>query len=215
VRQAAEDRLGLLTPVMKGVFTDMGFENAVKAQQVYGGYGYIAEGGMEQFVRDARITMIYEGANGVQALDLVGRKLPRDGGRAIMSYYREVGAFISKTTDEELAPYVKPLKAALGDLQKATMWLMENAMTKPDNAGAASYEYMHLFGAVAMGYVWAKIAKAALAKMKSDPESIPAMQAKLVTARFYMERMLPQTALRLARLSAGADSLMALAPEEF
>ncbi|HYA80829.1 MAG TPA: acyl-CoA dehydrogenase C-terminal domain-containing protein [Methylocystis sp.] len=215
VRQAAEDRLGLLTPVMKGVFTDMGFENAVKAQQVYGGYGYIAEGGMEQFVRDARITMIYEGANGVQALDLVGRKLPRDGGRAIMSYYREVGAFISKTTDEELAPYVKPLKAALGDLQKATMWLMENAMTKPDNAGAASYEYMHLFGAVAMGYVWAKIAKAALAKMKSDPESMPAMQAKLVTARFYMERMLPQTALRLARLSAGADSLMALAPEEF
>ena len=215
VRQAAEDRLGLLTPVMKGVFTDVGFANAVMAQQVYGGYGYIAEGGMEQFVRDARITMIYEGANGVQALDLVGRKLPRDGGRAIMNYYREVGAFIAAATDEELAPYVKALKAGLDDLQKATLWLMQNAMTRPDNAGAASYEYMHLFGAVAMGYVWAKIVKAALAKMKRDPDSASAMQAKLVMAKFYMERMLPQTALRLARISAGADSLMALAPEQF
>ncbi|HXY59544.1 MAG TPA: acyl-CoA dehydrogenase C-terminal domain-containing protein [Methylocystis sp.] len=215
VRQAAEDRLGLLTPVMKGVFTDVGFQNAVMAQQIYGGYGYIAEGGMEQFVRDARITMIYEGANGVQALDLVGRKLPRDGGRAIMAYYREVGGFISRTTDEELAPYVKPLKASLDDLQKATLWLMQNALTKPENAGAASYEYMHLFGAVAMGYVWAKIAQAALAKMKRDPDSVPAMQAKLVTAKFYMERMLPQTALRLARIETGADTLMALAPEQF
>ncbi|HMK89769.1 MAG TPA: acyl-CoA dehydrogenase C-terminal domain-containing protein [Methylocystis sp.] len=215
-RQAAEDRLGLLTPVLKGVLTDTGFQNAVVAQQVFGGYGYIAEGGMEQFVRDARITMIYEGANGVQALDLVGRKLPRDGGRAVMAYFKEIGGFIeSASSDESLAPYVKPLKAALDDLQKATMWLMQHALAKPDNAGAASYDYMHLFGAVALGYVWGRIAKAALVKMKREPDQEAAMRAKLVTGRFYMERMLPQTGLRLARITTGADTMMALEAEQF
>jgi alkylation response protein AidB-like acyl-CoA dehydrogenase len=215
-RQAAEDRLGLLTPVLKGVFTDTGFQNAVTAQQVFGGYGYIAEGGMEQFVRDARIAMIYEGANGVQALDLVGRKLPRDGGRAVTAYFKEIGDFIAGAVDNEgMAPYLKPLKSGLEDLQKATMWLMQNALAKPDNAGAASYDYMHLFGAVAMGYMWARIVKAALAKMKSEPETEAIMKAKLVAATFYMERLLPQTALRLARISSGADNLMSLDAEMF
>ncbi len=215
-RQAAEDRLGLLTPVLKGVFTDLGFENAVKAQQVFGGHGYIAEWGMEQFVRDARITMIYEGANGIQALDLVGRKLPKDGGRAIMAYFKEVGAFIAAgSADDALKPYVDPLQAALGDLQKATIWLMQNGLARPDNAGAASYDYMHLFGRVALGYVWARIAKAALEKKSREPASAKAMETKLIVGKFFMERMLPETSLRLARIVTGADTMMSLEAEMF
>jgi alkylation response protein AidB-like acyl-CoA dehydrogenase len=215
-RQIAEDRLGLLTPVLKGVFTDMAFDNAVKAQQIFGGHGYIAEWGMEQFVRDARITMIYEGANGIQALDLVGRKLPKDGGRAAMTYFKDVGDFIvAQSAREEMKPFAEPLKAALGDLQKATVWLMQNALAKPDNAGAASYDYMHLFGRVALGYAWAQIAKAALEKRERDPDRKAAMDAKLTTGRFYMERMLPETALRLARIVTGADTMMSLGEEMF
>ena len=215
-RQAAEDRLGLLTPVLKGVFTDLGFENAVKAQQVLGGHGYIREWGMEQFVRDARIAMIYEGANGIQALDLVGRKLPRDGGRAITTYFKDASALLSaQAADDAMKPFIAPMQAALGDLQKATMWLMQNALTKPDNAGAASYDYMHLFGRVALGLMWVKIARAALDAKSRAPETAAAMDAKLTTGRFYMERILPETALRLARISTGADTMMSLPAEMF
>ncbi len=215
-RQAAEDRLGLLTPVLKGMFTDLGFENAVKAQQVLGGHGYIREWGMEQFVRDARITMIYEGANGVQALDLVGRKLPKDGGRAIMAFFKDSGEYLEKAgAAEAVKPFVEPVKKALGDLQKAAMWLMQNALAKPDNAGAASTDFLHLLGRVALGLMWVRIVEGALAKKAREPESAAAMDAKLVTARFYMERMLPETALRLARIVTGADAMMALPEEMF
>src|SRR6202453_1386578 len=159
-RQAADDHMGLMTPVIKGVLTDQGFANAVLAQQIFGGHGYIAENGMEQFVRDARIAMIYEGANGIQALDLVGRKLPRDGGRAVMSFFGEVAAFAKDHgADEAMKPFVAPLSTALGHLQQATTWLMQNAMMKPDNAGAAATDYLHLFGLVTLGYMWAKMAK--------------------------------------------------------
>ena len=154
----ADDRLGLMTPVVKGVLTDRGFDNVVAAQQVFGGHGYIAENGMEQFVRDARIAMIYEGANGIQALDLVGRKLAKDGGRAVTAFFNEVGDFVREHGEEKLAPFVKPLKKALDDLQAATMWFMGNALAKPDNAGAGATDYMHLFGLVALGYMWARIA---------------------------------------------------------
>ena len=213
-KQAADDQLGLLTPVLKGVLTDVGFDNAVKAQQMFGGHGYIAEWGMEQFVRDARIAMIYEGANGIQALDLVGRKLPRDGGRAIMAFFNEVGGFVKEHAgDEAMAPYVKPLEAALGHLQQATMWFMNNAMAKPDNAGAGSYDYMHLFGLVALGYMWAQIAKAALAR-KADGDAA-AMEAKLLAGRFFMERTMPESAAHLARISSGADTMMAMPAEMF
>jgi alkylation response protein AidB-like acyl-CoA dehydrogenase len=215
-RQAADDRLGLMTPVLKGVFTDVGFENAVKAQQVFGGHGYIREWGMEQFVRDARIAMIYEGANGIQALDLVGRKLPRDGGRAIMAYFKDNAELLAaQGANEAMKSYVGPAKAALDDLQKATMWLMQNAMAKPDNAGAASYDYMHLFGRAALALMWVRIAAAALEKKAREPEQAARMDAKLATARFYMERMAPETALRLARLTAGADTMMSLPAEMF
>ena len=141
-----------MTPVVKGVLTDLGFDNAVKAQQMFGGHGYIEEWGMSQFVRDARIAMIYEGANGIQAMDLVGRKLGKDGGRAVMAFFNEVGAFCQENAgDESLKPYIAPLQQGLGHLQQATMWFMQNAMAKPDNAGAGATDYMHLFGLVAHG----------------------------------------------------------------
>jgi acyl-CoA dehydrogenase len=214
-RQGADDRLGLLTPVLKGFFTDMGFANAVKAQQVFGGHGYIAESGMEQFVRDARINMIYEGANGIQALDLVGRKLPKDGGRAITAFFGEISAFLSANkADAELAPYLSGLKTGSGQLQQATMWLMQNAMGNPDNAGAGSTDYLHLFGLTLLGYMWARIAKAVLAK-KAKGEATEELESKLVLAKFFNERMMPEAGAHLARLSSGAASIMAMPAAAF
>ena len=214
-RQTADDRLSLLTPVLKGVFTDYGFANAVKAQQVLGGHGYIAEWGMEQFVRDARIAMIYEGANGVQALDLVGRKLAKDGGRAVMAFFGEVNGFIAANKDDAaIAPYLGGLKSSLGHLQQATMWLSANGLKNADNAGAGSYDYMHLMGLTALGYMWARIVKAVLAR-QAQSESTPALDSKLTLAKFFNERMLPETAAHLARLSAGAATLMALPADAF
>jgi acyl-CoA dehydrogenase len=216
LRQSADDYMGLITPVIKGVLTDKGFENTVLAQQVFGGHGYIAEHGMEQFVRDARIAMIYEGANGIQALDLVGRKLGKDGGRAAMAFFGEVQGFVkSHANDESMKPYIAPLQAALGDLQKATTWFMQNALQKPDNAGAGSYDYMHLFGLVALGYMWAQMAKAALAGKGKGNGASPAMDAKLTTGRFFMERMLPETGTHLARIQAGAGTVMELPADAF
>jgi acyl-CoA dehydrogenase len=214
-KRAADDRIGLLTPVIKGVFTDLGFANAVNAQQVLGGHGYIAEWGMEQFVRDARITMIYEGANGIQALDLVGRKLPKDGGRAVTAFFGEISGFLSENKENAtLAPYLAPVKAALGHLQQATMWLMQNAMGNPDNAGAASNDYMHLFGLTALAYMWARIAKAVLARRQAGT-SDASLDSKLALAKFFNARVLPEAAAHLARISTGAEPLMALTAEAF
>jgi alkylation response protein AidB-like acyl-CoA dehydrogenase len=216
-KQQADDYMGLMTPVLKGVLTDIGFENAVKAQQMFGGHGYVEEWGMSQFVRDARIAMIYEGANGVQAMDLVGRKLGKDGGRALMTFIGEVQGFIKEAeADEALKPLLKPLGASLGHLQQASMWFMQNAMAKPDNAGAGATDYMHLFGLVALGYMWAKMAKTAQDKLMAGANgATERMNHKLVTARFFMERMLPETAAQLARISSGADATMALPAEAF
>jgi len=214
-RQAADDHMGLMTPVLKGFLTDYGFANAVQAQQMYGGHGYIAEQGMEQFVRDARIAMIYEGANGIQALDLVGRKLGLNGGRAIQAFFKEVGEFCEENrADEKMAPFTKGLKKGLNDLQAATMWLVQNGMAKPDNAGAASTDYMHLFGLVALGYMWAQMAKAAQGKTGANGTQ-SFYDNKVVTARFFMERIMPETSAHLARISSGADTLMALPAEAF
>ena len=233
--QAADDQLGLLTPILKGVLTDRGFDNAVAAQQVLGGHGYIEEWGMSQFVRDARIAMIYEGTNGIQALDLVGRKLAKDDGRAVMAFFTEVDGFVREQAgDPAMAPYAQPLGRALGDLQKATMWFMNNALANPDHAGAGATDYMHLFGLVALGFMWARMAKTALAKTalakraeaeRAEAErmddgatattQIEAMDAKLTTGRFFMERMLPETRLRLIRIENGAESTMALPSDLF
>jgi alkylation response protein AidB-like acyl-CoA dehydrogenase len=214
-RQAADDRLGLLTPVVKGVLTDLGFDNTVRAQQVLGGHGYIAEWGIEQFVRDARIAMLYEGANGIQAMDLVGRKLPRDGGRAIMAFFNEVGAFCQENGSDEMKPFTEPLGKGLNELQKATMWFMQNAMAKPDNAGAGATEYMHLLGLVALGYMWLRIAKAALDRKGQGDGVAARMDAKLATGRFFMERLMPETGALSRRIQAGSDATLAMPAEMF
>jgi 3-(methylsulfanyl)propanoyl-CoA dehydrogenase len=216
-KQAAEDHLALLTPVIKGVLTDQGFASAVTAQQIFGGHGYIAEHGIEQFVRDARITMLYEGTNGVQALDLVGRKLPKDGGRALQAFFAELTAYAKERgADPAMAPYVKPVGQALGDLQQATMWFLQNALGNPDNAGAGATDYMNLFGLVALGYMWCLIAEAAKAKTVSGGDGASdRMAQRLVTGRFFMERMLPATATHLALIKAGAATTMALPADAF
>ncbi|MBK8455757.1 MAG: acyl-CoA dehydrogenase C-terminal domain-containing protein [Phyllobacteriaceae bacterium] len=213
-RQIADDHLGLMTPVIKGFLTDKGFDHAVMAQQVFGGHGYIEQGGMSQYVRDARIAMIYEGANGIQALDLVGRKLGAHGGRAIMAFFAEVSDFCeAHRADEKMAPVTKALKKGLNDLQAAAMWLMQNAVAKPDNAGAASTDFLHLFGLVALGFMWARSIKSAQEGLANGPDDF--LDAKLVTGRFYFERIMPETALHLARIQTGADTLMALSAEAF
>ena len=216
-RQAADDHMGLMTPIIKGVLTDKGFDHAVMAQQVFGGHGYIEEHGMSQFVRDARIAMIYEGANGIQALDLVGRKLGLNGGRAVQAFFKEVGEFCeTNRSDEKMAPYTKALKKGLNDLQAATMWLVQNGMSNPDNAGAASTDFMHLFGLVALGYMWAQMARTAQTKLAEGASGAASFyETKLVTGRYFMERVMPETSAHLARISTGSETLMKLPAEAF
>ncbi len=215
-RQKSSDLLALLTPVIKGVMTDVGFQTAVDAQQVFGGHGYIAEHGMEQFVRDARIAMIYEGANGVQALDLVGRKLAANGGRSLITYFGELDAVIAASKDiEGVGDLAAALKKGRDDLEAATGWFMQNAMTNPDNAGAGSTDYMHLMGLVAFGHMWVLSAKAAQEKLAEGSGNEAFLKNKLITARYFMERVMPDTATRLARISSGSESMMALDAEAF
>ncbi len=215
-RQMADDLIGLLTPVIKAFFTDRAFENTVMAQQVYGGHGYIREWGMEQFVRDARIAMIYEGANGVQALDLVGRKLAQNGGRALRAYLAILTDFIAANKDDAaMQGFIAPLSKAVEDLQAATMWLMQNAMTKPENAGAASMPYLNILGYVALGHMWAQIAKVAAAALADGTGDKVFYETKLKTAAFYFSHLLPATRLERKRVEAGADPVMALDAEAF
>jgi 3-(methylsulfanyl)propanoyl-CoA dehydrogenase len=214
-RIEADDVLGVVTPVIKGYLTDKGFQAAVYSQQVFGGHGYIREHGMEQFVRDARITQIYEGTNGVQAMDLVGRKLPRDGGRAIRTYFELVGREIAEAKDDgDPAGVATSLEPALNDLRAATIWLAHNGMADPDNAGAGAYSYMDLMGLVTLGWMWLKMARSAMRALKSEGTQDKSFyEAKLTTARFYAERELPlSTALR-KKIEAGADSLMRIPAE--
>ncbi len=217
VRQSANDLMGLLTPVVKGVITDKGFDSTVMAQQVFGGTGYTKDQGVEQFVRDARIAMIYEGANGIQALDLVGRKLPSKGGRAVQAYFKEVGKFCSAHKDDDaMKPYIEPLSKGLADLQAATMWLVQNGVQNPDNAGAASTDYMHLFGLVAFGHMWGMMAKAANDKLADNANGqTKFLENKLLTGKFFMERIMPESSAHLARIQTGCDTMMAMAAEDF
>jgi alkylation response protein AidB-like acyl-CoA dehydrogenase len=212
-RQLADDLLGLLTPVIKGCGTDWGYKIATDAQQVYGGHGYIAEWGMEQYVRDARIAQIYEGTNGVQAMDLVGRKLAQNGGRAIQAFFRVVAEEVATAKgNDATAALAAQVEKALGELQAATMWFMANGMQRPDNVGAGAYSYMHLTGLVALGLMWLRMAAAAAEMPDSDDAFV---QAKLVTARFFGERMLPDAGALRRKIEGGADSVMALDPEFF
>jgi alkylation response protein AidB-like acyl-CoA dehydrogenase len=215
-RQAADDLISLLTPVIKGYLTDRGFEVAVLAQQVYGGHGYVREWGMEQYVRDARIAMIYEGTNGVQAMDLVGRKLAREGGRAVRTFFALVGEEVAAgKAKPATADIATRLEKAFGELQAATMWLMQNGMANPDNAGAAAYSYMTLMGVVTLGWMWLKMARASAAAIASGAEDLNRHEAKLVTARFFAERMLPDAGALRGKIEGGAEALMALPVEAF
>ena len=215
-RQQADDLLGLITPVIKGYLTDKGFQAAVYAQQVLGGHGYIREHGIEQFVRDARITQIYEGTNGIQAMDLVGRKLPKDNGRAVRAFFELVGRDIADAkTAGDPGAVAAALEPALQDLQAATMWLAENGMADPDNAGAAAYPYMDLMGLVSLGWMWLKMARASALALSDGADDAQFHEAKLVTARFYAQRELPlSTALR-RQIEAGAETLMKIPAEAF
>ena len=215
-RQNADDLLGLITPVIKGYLTDKGFKTTIEAQQVFGGHGYIREHGMEQFVRDARITQIYEGTNGIQAMDLVGRKLPKDGGRGVRAWFELVGRDIAQAkASSDPAGVAGALEPALQDLQAATLWLAQNGMANPDHAGAGAYPYMELMGLVALGWMWLKMAAASKRALAEGGDDKPFHDGKLVIAQFYAERELPlSTALR-RKIEAGADSLMKLPEEAF
>ncbi len=216
IRQTADDLIGLLTPVIKAYGTDKGFETTVNAQQVLGGHGYIREWGMEQFVRDARIAMIYEGTNGVQAMDLVGRKLGANGGRALMALATLVGEEIAAAkSNDRTKTFAESLEKAGGDLQRATMWLMQNAMANPNNAGAAATAYLHLMSIVALGLMWLKMAVAAAAALAADTDDKPFMEAKLITARFFFDHIAPDAGALRRKVEAGADSTMALPIESF
>ena len=212
----ADGLITLMTPVIKGFLTDKGFEYATAAQQVYGGHGYIEEWGMSQYARDARIAMIYEGANGVQALDLVGRKLALDGGKHVMAFFEMIKTFIKENEGNEALSkdFLNPLKAASKDLQAAGMYFMQNA-TKPNNALSGSYDFMHMMGHVCLGLMWARMAKAAMEALEGGASDTAFYETKIATGRYYMARQLPATAMHLSRINTGGDTVMALDAANF
>ncbi|WP_170517283.1 acyl-CoA dehydrogenase C-terminal domain-containing protein [Ruegeria atlantica] len=214
----ADGLISLLTPVIKGFLTDEGYDMTVQAQQVYGGHGYIEEWGMSQYTRDARIAMIYEGANGVQALDLVGRKLAQDGGKHVMAFFEMVKSFCKENGGKDEAydkAFIEPLKAASKDLQAAGMYFMQEGMKNPNNALSGSYDFMHMFGHVCLGLMWAQMAKAAQDALDGGASDKEFYETKLNTGRFYMARRLPATGMHLARIQTGADTVMALEAANF
>jgi alkylation response protein AidB-like acyl-CoA dehydrogenase len=213
----ADGLISLLTPVIKGFLTDRGFDCTIAAQQVFGGHGYIEEWGMSQFARDARIAMIYEGANGIQALDLVGRKLALDGGRHVLGFFDMIKAFIKESEgDARLkADFLDPLKAASKDLQSAVMYFMAEGGRDPNNALAGSHDFLHMMGHVSLGFMWARMARAALAALDAGTGERDFLETKVATGRYYMARQLPATGLHLARIRSGAVPVMALEAASF
>ena len=215
VATKAKDYMGLITPVLKAYLTDKGFHVASLAMQVHGGSGYTEHFPASQYLRDARITMIYEGTNGIQALDLVGRKLPSNGGRAIMSWFADIDAFVSENGDNEaIKPFVDGLADTKKKLQDGTMWLMQNGMANPDNAGAASTDYLNIFGLTALAYMWAQMAKSASAKIAAG-DTDPYYLTKLQTGRYFVERILPDAGAHLVKMKTGAEVLMQMPAEAF
>ena len=216
--QSANGLISLLTPVIKGFLTDKGFDMCIQAQQVYGGHGYIEEWGMSQFARDARIAMIYEGANGVQALDLVGRKLGQDGGKHVMAFFELLRNFASENKGTHASfdqNFLDPLKQAGKDLQAGAMYFMEAGMKNPNHALAGSYDFMHMFGHVCLGLMWARMAKASYDALARGADDAEFYKTKFATGRYYMLRQLPATALHLKRIESGADPVMALDAANF
>ena len=215
-RQMADDLISLLTPVIKGYGTDKGYDIATNMQQVYGGHGYIAEWGMEQYVRDARIAMIYEGTNGVQAMDLVGRKLAQNGGRAVQALFKIVDEeCVDAKGDDKLADLATRLEKANNELKAATMWFMQNGMQNPNNVGAGAHSYMHLMGIVALGLMWLRMAKASAAALNAGSDNASFYETKLITARYFAERVMPDAGSLRRKIEGGAEAVMALEPELF
>ncbi len=215
-RQAADDLISLLTPVIKGYGTDMGYKTATDMQQVWGGHGYIAENGMDQFVRDARIAMIYEGANGVQAMDLVGRKLALNGGRAIQRLFAVIDAECAEESANEAVKLVaERLAKATGHLKAATMWFLQNGMTNPNAIGAGAYAYMTLTGVVSLGLMWLRMAKVSAAALGQDGADKAFYEAKLLCAKHWALRFAPQAGALRYEVEAGADTVMAMTAEQF
>ncbi|NEX47581.1 acyl-CoA dehydrogenase C-terminal domain-containing protein [Pseudotabrizicola algicola] len=213
---AAEGLVSLMIPVIKGFQTDKGFDMAVQAQQVFGGHGYIEEWGMSQFARDARIAMIYEGANGVQALDLVGRKLAQDGGKHVMAFFDMVKAECkAHDGDDRMKGFTEPLKLASKQLQQAGMFFMQSGMKNPNTALSGSYDFMHLMGHVCLGLMWTRMARAAYDALDGGHADRDYLEAKIATGRFYMARQLPACGMHLARIESGAETVMALPAEAF
>ncbi|UWP92957.1 acyl-CoA dehydrogenase C-terminal domain-containing protein [Aliiroseovarius crassostreae] len=214
--KGADDLISLMTPVLKGFLTDQGYDMTVLAQQIYGGHGYIEEHGMSQFTRDARITQIYEGANGVQALDLVGRKLAAGGGKPIMGFFDMIKSYCKEQGDDEaMAEFIAPLKEASKHLQSSAMYFMQSGMKNPNDALAGSYDFMHLFGHVCLGFMWARSARAALDALAGGTSDATFYETKLTTARYYMSRRLPATAMHLARIESGSATVMGLDADQF
>ena len=212
----ADGLISLMTPVIKGFLTDKGFEVATAAQQVYGGHGYIEEWGMSQFARDARITMIYEGANGVQALDLVGRKLATDSGKHVMAFFEMVKSFCNENANVDgMTDFVEPLKKASKDMQAAGMYFMQNGMKNPNNALSGSYDFMTMMGHVCLGLMWARMAKASLQALADGTDDPEFHNTKIATGKYYMARQLPATSMHLSRIETGADTVMALDAASF
>lgn len=216
IQEEADDFIQLMTPIIKAYFTDMGSEVANLAMQIYGGHGYIKEYGIEQFVRDARITQIYEGANGIQALDLVGRKIPYHTGRYLRQFFHPAQAFIDEhRNNPELAELTKPLYKALDSLQKASMFIAMKSLNNKEEAGAASVEYLRMFALTVMGYMWCWMAKVAQDKLSSGTSQADFYKAKIATARFFLNRVLPEHYGLLAKITNGSDSIMAVREEWF
>jgi len=209
-RKRAESLVALLTPVAKAFLTDLGLETTVHGQQIFGGHGYIREWGQEQLVRDVRITQIYEGTNGIQALDLVGRKIVGSGGAFYKLFADEIRHFTA-TADEQWGEFTRPLNAALDNLDELTAWVLDRSASNPNEIGAASVEYLQVFGYTAYAYMWALMAKAALGKEQEDDF----YASKLGTARFYFARLLPRIHSLSASVKAGSESLFLLQAEQF
>ncbi|WP_300544423.1 acyl-CoA dehydrogenase C-terminal domain-containing protein [Maricaulis sp.] len=213
-REKAGDYMALLTPIVKSYLTGKGYDMVSNGLQVHGGSGFTEEWAASQLLRDARITMIYEGTNGIQALDLVGRKLAMNGMRPITSFFAEIDAFVAEGGDDETQPFVTALADTKGKLKQATDWLMNNALNNFDHAGAGSHDYLNLFGLTCMAYMWAMMAKAASARI-AEGETDPIYAAKLKTGRYFLDRWIPEAAMHLAKVEAGADTMMALEAEAF
>jgi len=215
-RQTADDLISLLTPVIKGYGTDKGYEIATNMQQIYGGHGYIAEWGMEQYVRDARIAMIYEGTNGVQAMDLVGRKLAQNGGRAVQLLFKIVDDECAAAKDNDaLADFAGRLEKANGELKAATMWFMQNGMQNPNHVGAGAHSYMHIMGIVSLGLMWLRMSEAAQNGLTAGQGNAKYYETKLASARYFAERIMPDAGALRRKIEAGGDAIMALDPEMF